>query len=161
MCYTTGKEVAIKPFEHASARKYTTMFRVSMSAFPNPTPCIMIVDDEHVLVDMVASLIEDLGLQTLVAANGQEALESLQHMQHAPALILSDVMMPRMNGVELANAVKGDPRLHNVPVILMSAAGRPVDTNVADGFIHKPFDLDLLIDLIERYVPGSEQEYGL
>lgn len=112
----------------------------------------MVVDDEDVLVDMVASLIEDLGMRAVVASNGQEALASLQQMQGAPALILSDIMMPQMNGTELASAVKHDPRLRDVPVILMSAAGHPVGASTADGFIHKPFDLDLLLDLIERYI---------
>lgn len=114
-------------------------------------PLVMVVDDEDVLVEMVASLIEDLGLQALVATNGEEALSSLTTVPEAPALILSDVMMPRMNGIELARMLKLDPRLKNVPIILMSAAGRPSDTHAADGFVHKPFDLDMLSKLIERY----------
>jgi two-component system chemotaxis response regulator CheY len=126
----------------------------------NLPPYIMVVDDEHALVDMVASLIEDLGMRTMIATNGQEALTSLRQIQGAPALILSDVMMPKMNGIELTNAVKHDPLLKNVPVILMSAAGRPIGTSVADGFIHKPFDLDLLLDIIERYIVSNEREYG-
>ena len=135
------------------------MFQDFMPVSANVPPCIMVVDDEDVLVEMVASLIEDLGMRTVVATNGQEAMKSLLQMQGAPALILSDVMMPQMNGIELANAVKRDPRLKNVPVILMSAAGRPSGTSVADGFIHKPFDLDLLLDLIERYVAGNTKGY--
>lgn len=129
-----------------------------MSGTNTVPPCVMVVDDEDVLVEMVASLIEDLGMRTVVATNGQEALRSLLQMQGAPALILSDVMMPQMNGIELANAVKREPRLRNVPIILMSAAGRPAATNVADGFIHKPFDLDLLLNLIERYISDGDQE---
>ena len=129
-----------------------------MPAVINRAPCVLVVDDEDVLVEMVASLIEDMGLRTLIATNGQEALTSLKDMQGAPALILSDVMMPQMNGIELATAVKRDPRLKNVPIILMSAAGRPLGANLADGFIHKPFDLDLLLDLIERYIPNDDQE---
>ena len=119
----------------------------------------MVVDDEDVLVDMVATLIEDLGMRAMVASNGREALALLRQMQGAPALILSDVMMPQMNGIDLANAVKHDPRLKDVPVILMSAAGYSFDTSAADGFIHKPFDLDLLLDLIERYLIGDQREY--
>src|SRR5581483_7403145 len=121
-----------------------------MPAAIDRSPCVMVVDDEDVLVEMFASLIEDMGLRTLIATNGQEALASLKHMQGAPALILSDVMMTQMNGIELATDVKRDPRLKDVPIILMSAAGRPTGGHLADGFIHKPFDLDLLLDLIER-----------
>jgi len=117
----------------------------------------MVVDDEDALVGMVASLIEDLGMRTIVATNGKEALTSLHQMQGAPALILSDVMMPQMNGIELANAVKRDPQLKGVPLILMSAAGRPIGTGIADGFIRKPFDLGSLLDIIERYIAGAKQ----
>lgn len=130
-----------------------------MSILSDLPPYIMVVDDEDVLVDMVASLIEDLGMRAVVAANGQEALRSLHQMHDAPALILSDVMMPRMGGIELASEVKHDPRLKDVPVILMSPAGRPAATSIADGFIHKPFDLNLLLDLIDRYVLGDQPGY--
>ena len=130
-----------------------------MFIMANLPPCIMVVDDEDMLVDMVASLIEDLGMRTMIATNGQEALTSLHQMQDAPALILSDVMMPKMNGIELANAVKRDPQLKDVPVILMSAVGVPIGTSSADGFIHKPFDLDRLLDLIERYIVSDEREF--
>jgi CheY-like chemotaxis protein len=115
----------------------------------------MVVDDEDVLVEMVASLIEELGLEPDVAANGAEALALLSCCEEPPALIISDVMMPRMNGVELARALKHDPRLKHVPVILMSAAGFPAASHLADGFIHKPFELDTLASLIERYVGGE------
>jgi CheY-like chemotaxis protein len=128
-----------------------------MSVIADLPLCIMVVDDEDVLVDMVASLIEDLGMRAIVATNGREALTSLHQMQGAPALILSDIMMPQMNGIELASAVKHDPRLKDVPVILMSAAGCPIGTSSADGFIHKPFDLNLLLDVIERYIKAVSQ----
>jgi CheY-like chemotaxis protein len=117
----------------------------------------MVVDDEDVLVEMIASLIEDLGLSSTVATNGEEALRLLSDVEEPPSLIISDVMMPRMNGVELAHSVKCDPRLRDVPVILMSAAGGPSVGHLADGFIHKPFDLEMLADLIERYVGGPHE----
>jgi len=113
---------------------------------------VMVVDDEDVLVEMVAALIEDMGFQTIVATNGADALASLVDTPETPALILSDVMMPRMSGVELAQAIKSHPRLQGVPIVLMSAAGRPSGTQIADGFIHKPFDLDKLATLIENYI---------
>ena len=113
---------------------------------------VMVVDDEDVLAEMVASLIEEMGLKSMVATNGEDALEILTSEREPPALILSDVMMPRMNGLELARTLKCDPQLKDVPIILMSAAGRPVENHTADGFIHKPFDLDALASMIERHV---------
>lgn len=121
-------------------------------------PWILIVDDENVLVEMVASLIEDMGLQPQTAANGEEALRQLLGQAQRPALVISDIMMPRMNGLELASAVKQHPALKQVPVILMSAAGKPSDPSIADGFIHKPFDMDMLVELIEGYMARGQNE---
>lgn len=116
---------------------------------------VMIVDDEDVLVAMVAELIEDIGHRALIATNGREALDTLNHEHEPPALIISDVMMPQMNGIALAHAVRADPRLQHIPVILMSAAGKPPQDNVATHFIHKPFDMDRLERLIEEYLGAN------
>lgn len=113
---------------------------------------VMVVDDEDVLVDMLAALVEDLGHEPITATNGREALALLSSGSEPPALILSDVMMPRMNGIELAHALKADPGLQSVPIVLMSAASRPQDMSMAEHFIHKPYDLNFIADLIEQYV---------
>ena len=113
---------------------------------------VMIVDDEDVLLEMIVLLIEELGYQAVLATNGQEALAFLSHQSELPALIISDVMMPRMNGVELARAIKTTPGWNTIPIILMSAAGRPRANHVADSFLAKPFELDTLAALIENYV---------
>jgi CheY-like chemotaxis protein len=111
----------------------------------------MVVDDEDVLLEMVAALIEDLGYRAVIATNGREALAALEAEPEPPLLILSDVMMPQMNGVALARAVKTDPRFRCVPIVLMSAATRPNTDGIADHFIHKPFDLEHIERLIEQY----------
>ena len=116
---------------------------------------VMIVDDEDVLLEMLATLIEDLGHEPLTATNGREALALLAESPDPPRLILSDIMMPRMGGIELASTIKSDPLLRQIPVILMSAATRPREGMVADHFVHKPCDLDVLAALIERYVDSS------
>jgi CheY-like chemotaxis protein len=112
---------------------------------------VMVVDDEDVLLEMVAALIEDLGYRAVVATNGREALVALEAELEPPLLIISDVMMPQMNGIALAQAVKKHPRFQRVPIVLMSAATRPQTDGVADHFIHKPFDLDHIERLIELY----------
>lgn len=113
---------------------------------------VMIVDDEDVLVALVAELIEDIGHRALIATNGQEALATLHTEHDPPALIISDVMMPQMSGIALARAVRDDPRLQHIPIVLMSAAGKPPQASVADHFLHKPFDMYGLERLIEQYV---------
>lgn len=115
---------------------------------------VMVVDDEDVLLEMIATLIEDLGHESVSATSGQEALRYLKDGHEPPSLVISDVMMPRMNGVELLNAIRADTRLQSVPVVLMSAAGRPAHAHNASFFLHKPFELDTLADLIEQFVKG-------
>lgn len=112
---------------------------------------VMVVDDEDVLLEMVASLIEDLGYRPVIATNGREALAALEAETDPPLLIISDVMMPQMNGIALAQAVKKHPRFQRVPIVLMSAATRPNTEGIADHFIHKPFDLEHIERLIEQY----------
>ncbi|HEU4325765.1 MAG TPA: response regulator [Roseiflexaceae bacterium] len=121
---------------------------------------VLIVDDEDVLLEMIAALIEELGYHPLTATNGREALDTLHALGEPPALILSDVMMPRMNGVEFARAIKSDPRFQHVPIVLMSAAGPPHHDHLAEQFIHKPFDVDYLSALIERYVSNNHRHSG-
>ena len=113
---------------------------------------VMIVDDEDVLLEMIVLLIEELGHQPVLATNGQEALAFLSRQTELPALIISDVMMPRMGGIELARTIKATPGWDTIPIVLMSAAGRPRAQHVADSFLPKPFELDTLAALIENYV---------
>lgn len=112
---------------------------------------VLIVEDEDSLLYMVADLIEDLGHEPVLATNGGEALQTLRDTAHPPALIITDVMMPRMSGIALVETLKRDERLRTVPVIMMSAAGRPSNSAIADHFVAKPFDLEVLAELIEQY----------
>ncbi len=118
-------------------------------------PKVLVVDDEDVLLEMIVLLIEDLGFEALTASNGQEALALLYAQSELPALVISDVMMPRMSGTEFARVVKSHPRLTTVPVILMSAAMQPAASSVADQFIHKPFSLDELEMMVMHFVGGG------
>ena len=116
---------------------------------------VLIVDDEDVLLEMIAALIEEAGYHAVMATNGREALQVLRSEPQPPALILSDVMMPHINGIELTKMIKADPRYRHVPIILMSAASRPPDSNVADHFLYKPFDLDRLMNVIDHYLDSQ------
>lgn len=121
--------------------------------------CVLVVDDDVTVARLLAALIEEMGHLPLTAADGEEALEALSGLHDAPTLIISDVMMPRMDGVELAHALRQNTAYHDVPIVLMSAAKQIDDGRVADHFIHKPFDLDAIEHLIEQYTP--DQHAGL
>jgi two-component system chemotaxis response regulator CheY len=113
---------------------------------------ILIVDDEDVLLEMIASLLEELGYQSIRATNGRQALERLAAEPELPALIITDLMMPRMGGAELVRALKADSRFHTVPVVLMSAASGLRGSHAVDGFLSKPFDLETLAEVIAQHV---------
>jgi CheY-like chemotaxis protein len=113
---------------------------------------VMVVEDEDVLLEMVGTLIEDNGHRAIRATNGREAIALLKAEDEPPMLIISDVMMPLMNGIVLAQTLKQDERYSHVPIVLMSAAGKPIADDVADHFLPKPFELEHIELLIEQYV---------
>ncbi len=110
---------------------------------------ILVVDDEPAIRDFVTAVLEDEGYQVVAAHTGRRAQELLP--AERPDLVLMDVMMPGLDGRDVVAWIRAHPDLLAVPVILMSAAVR---SGRADGpvaaFLHKPFDLDQLLDTVER-----------
>jgi DNA-binding response OmpR family regulator len=109
------------------------------------TPTILVVDDEPQIVDLLTSALEDEGYQVACAYDGEQAW-NLVHQQ-APDLIISDVSMPRLDGLDLVRRMRRCWQLARTPVILMSAAQRTVDVQDA-VFVPKPFDLDRMLSLV-------------
>ncbi len=108
---------------------------------------IVVVDDEYALAEALAALLEEEGFRVLVAQDGAEGLTHL--VDEVPALCFVDLMMPVMGGVDMVRAMRADPRLMDVPVVLMTAARRelvPADLPV-QGFLRKPFSIGALIAL--------------
>jgi CheY-like chemotaxis protein len=103
---------------------------------------VLIVDDDAYIRQLLCELAEELGHTVLSASDGTSALELAQ--THRPQLILSDVMMPGLDGYGLVHALHTDPALAHTTVFLMSAAftgERKAQDGQVTGFIAKPFDL--------------------
>ena len=115
---------------------------------------VLIAEDEEPIAVAVAWVVEDCGYTPLIARNGQEALE-LTHSQR-PALVITDWMMPILDGVGLIRALKQQAALdglHPIPTILMTAARRiPPQAAEADAFLPKPFEVDELAALLRRFL---------
>ena len=110
---------------------------------------ILIVDDEEPVRDFLAQMLADAGHRTLQAVHGAEALE-LVASEH-PDLVVSDIMMPVLNGAELCRRLKARTGAQRIPVILMSAAGlEGARAARADALVAKPFDLDVIDALVQR-----------
>lgn len=113
---------------------------------------ILIAEDEAPIADAISMIVEDAGYTPLVADHGEHAL-ALARLHH-PALIITDLMMPRLDGIGLIEALQEDAR-HNgykiPPIILMTAAGMKRALEVgADAVVRKPFNVDDLEALIRR-----------
>ncbi len=117
---------------------------------------ILLVDDERPTREFLAQALADEGHHVLQAFHGQDALRLIAAGPDRPDLVLSDVMMPLMGGVELCRALKADPATAGIPVILMSAgAPRATVGSAADGFLAKPFHLDALEALVAHLLGGQ------
>src|SRR5262245_22716964 len=104
---------------------------------------ILIVDDEPLGRETISALLQPQGYQLRFAASGSDALTQAAACQ--PDLILLDVMMPGMDGFEVCRLLRADPRLREVPVIMLTALGDRVSRLQgieagADDFVSKPFD---------------------
>jgi len=112
-----------------------------------PQPKILIVDDEPFNVDYLEQELEELNYETIAAVNGQEALEKIQAEQ--PDLVLLDIMMPIMDGFAVLERVKANPRLRDIPIIIISAMNdlESVVKGIKQGaedYLPKPFEPTLL-----------------
>jgi CheY-like chemotaxis protein len=119
-----------------------------------PLP-LLIVDDEPPILELLRETLEDAGYSVLTANNGREALVLAQ--QQPLALVLTDVMMPHMDGNLLCQHLRADPRTWHLPVLLMTATRYAVTTDGATATIAKPFDLDALVTLVRHYYPDSDE----
>ena len=115
-------------------------------------PIILIAEDELSIATLLRDILEDAGYGVVLARNGQEALNILGTTR--PALILTDVMMPILDGFALCRAIQAHPDYQTIPVVVMSAVSRSlsVDECRAVGFIRKPFDLENVVAIITNLI---------
>lgn len=114
-------------------------------------PVILIVDDDAVLLESIADLLLLSDFHVLTARNGAEALQLLQQQQ--PDCIISDVMMPELDGYGLLEAIRNHEAWSSIPVILITAYDKPYSRGAAsdispNAVLAKPFDVDQLITAI-------------
>lgn len=113
---------------------------------------ILIVDDEvhiRVLMEQILEDLEDEGVELLTATNGVEALDLIHAKK--PDLVFLDVMMPKMNGFEVCQAVKQDAALQDIYIIMLTAKGQEFDQKQgeeagANLYMTKPFDPDEILE---------------
>ncbi|MDP3670890.1 MAG: response regulator [Telluria sp.] len=120
---------------------------------------ILIVEDSPTQAERLRRLIQSRSYRARVASNGKMALAAVRESR--PHLVLSDIVMPEMNGYELCRAIKSDPALREIPVILVTSLNDPKDIIRgiecgADNFIRKPYAEDYLLTRIDQILLNQE-----
>jgi len=113
---------------------------------------VLIVDDEahiRMLIEQTLEELEDEGVEFFTAENGEDALTLIS--EEKPQLVFLDVMMPKMNGMEVCRRVKKELLLDDVYIVLLTAKGQEIDRLKgqevgADVYLTKPFDPETLLD---------------
>jgi chemotaxis protein histidine kinase CheA len=136
------------------SRMDTSQPAINLAALrPAPRPEILIADDSLSVRRSLAATVEDAGYRAILARDGLEAIECLN--KHRPVVVLVDLEMPRMNGLDVTRHVRNVPQLQHLPVIMITsrASGRQRELAEAagvDAVLGKPFDVDELLAQITR-----------
>lgn len=128
-------------------------------------PKILVVDDEPDAVELIAFNLQAAGFEVVTAADGAEALRKTR--SHAPKLVVLDLMLPEVDGLEVCKLLRRDPATAGIPILMLTARASEVDRVVglelgADDYVTKPFSPRELVlrvkKLLERGQPAPPRE---
>ncbi len=125
-------------------------------------PLVLVVDDDPDILDAICDILEVEHYRVARARNGLEALARID--AERPSVILLDLMMPVMDGVAFARALRQRPADAEVPILVISADGNPQRAAAvgAQGYLAKPFDIDVLLASVASLTapPGGRPRAG-
>ena len=117
---------------------------------------ILIVEDEEVLMSLLQKKLTQEGYKIIIARDGEEGLEKMK--ETLPDLILLDILMPKKDGLEVMEEMQKDKQLKNIPVIIVSNSGQPVEIDracqlgVKDWLVKTEFDLQEVVDKVKKQI---------
>lgn len=117
---------------------------------------ILLVEDEKIIVDVLEKKLVKEGYEVMVAQDGEEGLRKMKEVK--PDLILLDIVMPKKGGFEVMEEMKKDRELKDIPVIVISNSGQPVELDRAqrlgakDWLIKTEFDPNEVIEKVKKYI---------
>jgi two-component system alkaline phosphatase synthesis response regulator PhoP len=123
-------------------------------------PHVLVVDDEDDIVDLLRYNLSKEGYRVSVARDGVEAMTSAQ--ENRPDLIILDIMMPRMNGIDVCDAIRKDVLLRTIPIMMLTAMSEEEDhvkglESGADIYLAKPISVPILISQTKALLRSSER----
>lgn len=114
---------------------------------------VLVIDDDGSLQMVLEIALKQAGYEVELASNGEEGLEQLERVR--PDVVISDVMMPRMDGVAFFRAIKERLQYEGIPIIVITALSRKAWFAEIEGegavIMQKPFDVDRLVSLVDMY----------
>ena len=162
--------------------RYSNLHETIMTAFhrqTSPIPClptaqekpgrqktqhgfggkILVVDDNHINLEIVLELLEESGLQVMIATNGRECIEIAN--RHVFDLVLMDIQMPEMDGLQATEILRQNPRFQKLPIIAITAHAMEGDRERflgmgMDDYITKPVDPKKLFKIIKEWLPSQK-----
>lgn len=117
---------------------------------------ILVIDDVEENVDIISQKLTHIGYRVIPAYDGKEGLELIK--TERPNLVLCDIMLPKIDGWDILTAVRNDPKINHIPIILMTAyttiqfrgeRKRAIELGAVD-YLKKPFDLSEMVDLVAK-----------
>ncbi len=116
---------------------------------------ILIVEDTKTIVMVEQMMLAGQGFDIKTAVNGREGLEKI--LENPPDLVLLDIVMPEMDGIELCRKIKGDPSTKDIPVIMVTTKGEPEQVEKAflagcNDYVTKPIDKIELLAKVEKHI---------
>jgi CheY-like chemotaxis protein len=117
---------------------------------------ILIIEDEEILMNLLQRKLTQEGYEVSIARDGDEGLKSMKEVP--PDLILLDILMPRMGGIEVMEAIQKDDGLKNIPVVIISNSGQPVEIDKAqrlgakDWLIKTEFDPQEVVEKVKKQI---------
>ena len=120
------------------------------------TPTVLVVDDDRLIREVISLALEDTGYR-VIASEAGEAVDTARNLQ--PSVVILDINMPILDGVEVRRRLHTEPKTAHIPVIALSAAtnlrARAAEMK-ADDYLSKPFDIDELLLRVEKWA-GAPQ----
>ena len=118
---------------------------------------VLIVEDERHIIESLTFVLESEGFEVASELDGEAGLRRLR--ADRPDVLVLDLMMPKMNGLEVLKAVKADAQLRTLPVVVLTAKGRQQDRRMAeeigvDAFMTKPFSNRDVVEAVRRLAPA-------
>jgi CheY-like chemotaxis protein len=129
-----------------------------------PKAKILIADDNEMNVIALDDYLTNAGYDLYFAADGEQALQRAEEI--CPDVILMDIQMPRMSGVEATRRLRADPRFVNTPILALTALAMPGDRELclasgASAYISKPFLMRDLVKIIEQWLAAVHKGDGI